>query len=61
MTDFDIRLLLAVAAEAAGMIAIAWIYACYRYPGKSAGPRPRCAPVAIATEIAEAREKQNPS
>lgn len=61
MTDFDIRLLLAVAAEAAGMIAIAWIYACYRYPAKSAWPRPRRAPVAIVTEIAEAREQQNAS
>jgi hypothetical protein len=36
MTDPDFRLLLAVAAEAAGMIALAWMYACYRYPVKVA-------------------------
>jgi hypothetical protein len=47
MTDFDIRLLLAVAAEAAGMIAIAWIYACYCYPTKSAWAKTRADPPSV--------------
>lgn len=35
MTEADVKILLAVAAEAAGMIAIAWVYACHRVPAKA--------------------------
>jgi hypothetical protein len=38
MTDADIRMLLAVIVAAAGMMTIAWSYACHRIPAKSSRP-----------------------
>jgi hypothetical protein len=43
MTHTDFRLLLAVATEAAGMIALAWVYVSYRYPAQAVQREDRAA------------------
>lgn len=54
MTDSDLRLLLAVAVAAAGMMAIAWIYACYRCPATRVS-------VTVAAERSEEAQRRKAS
>jgi hypothetical protein len=54
MTDADLRLLLTAAVEAAGMIAIAWVYASDRIPANGSLLRRRT-PFAVISELSQER------
>ena len=57
MTDSDLKLLLTITVEAAGMIAIAWVYASDRIPADGSRLVPRRTPVPVVVDVSHERRR----